>query len=177
MSLRRLLPVAATAAIAVVLLLGRAVAGTQDAAVGDLPELVAAAERICEVEVLEAVPARLDDGTIETRYSLRTLTPIKGVAASVQEVRMPGGEVAGRGLVVPGVPRFAPGERIVLFLTGATEGKAWRLPVGLERGTMRVLPGAQPRVLVQRSHEAAPEAVDRDAFVAEVLDEVARQRR
>ena len=177
MSLRRLLPLAAPAALAAVLLLGRAVAGTQDAAVGDLAALVAAAERISEVEVLDATAVRLADGTIETRYRLQTRTPIKGMAASVQELRMPGGEVAGRGLVVPGLPRFAPGERAVLFLSAATADKAWRYPVGLERGAVRVLPGARARVLVSRGQDAQPEVLDRDAFLAEVLAEVDRQRR
>ena len=151
--LRPLLPLGLAAAV----LLGHAAAGTQDAASADLSGLVAAAESICEVDVLSAEAALLDDGTIETRYSLATRTPIKGVVASIQELRMPGGEVAGRGLLVPGLPRFAPGERVVLFLSAPTPDKAWRFPVGLESGAVRL------------------SSNDRDAYLAEVFAEVQRQ--
>lgn len=126
-------------------LLSRAFAAVQDPAHEELAGLVAAAERICEVQVLEAAAQRRADGLIETCYLLATTTPLKGEVAALQEVRMPGGEVAGRGLMVPGLPQLRRGERVLLFLSQEVPGRGWRLPVGLEEGVVRMPPGRSDR--------------------------------
>lgn len=143
----------------------------------DLAALVAGSELITEAQVLDAQSVRLPDGRIETRYSLGTITPLKGAQASIQEVRMPGGEVAGRGLAIPGLPRLRSGQRLILFLTAPTAQHAWRLPVGLGAGAFAVLPdhvGGASRVLPLDSHtNLAPQ--EHDDFLAAILAEVERQ--
>jgi len=143
-----------------------------------LPELVAHAERICEVQVLEATPAMLADGTIETRYSFATITPIKGTMASIQDITMPGGEVAGRGLLLPGMPDLKVGDRSILFLSQASADKQWRLPVGLQAGAYQVQPAAiAGAAQVMRAHGETGEAEvqDYDSFLAALFAEVDRQ--
>lgn len=143
----------------------------------DLPGLVARADWIGDFQVLESQAAMLPDGRIETRYTLATLAPLKGAQAAIQEVRMPGGEVAGRGLVLPGLPQWRVGQRLILFLSAPTTGPGWRLPVGLGAGAFEVFAdrvGGVRRVLSLDPH--APLAPrDHDAFVAAILAEVARQ--
>ena len=143
----------------------------------NLATLVAHAELISEVQVLEAQGFQLPDGRIETRYSLGTVTPLKGAQASIQELRMPGGEVAGRGLVLPGLPRFHAGQRLVLFLTAPTATRAWRVPVGLGAGAFEVLTdhvsGASRVLPLDSSADRLP--LSHDDFLADILAEVQRQ--
>ena len=145
----------------------------------ELPELVAHAERICEVQVLEATPAMLPDGSIETRYSFATVTPIKGSMAAIQEVVIPGGVVAGRGLILPGMPDLKVGDRSILFLSQASDDKQWRVPVGLEAGTFQVQPGSiAGRATVSRRHHGEHgemEVQDYDSFLTAIFAEVDRQ--
>ena len=60
-----------------------------------------------------------------------------------RSIRLPGGVLEdGRGLVLPGLPHPAVGERAILFLTG--EGpEARRMPVGLGQGRWRIVPGPE----------------------------------
>ncbi|MDP7061776.1 MAG: hypothetical protein QF489_02430 [Planctomycetota bacterium] len=144
----------------------------------ELSDLVAGAERICEVEVLSAESAMLADGSIETRYSFSTLTPIKGTMTSIQEIRMPGGEVAGRGFVLPGMPDLRVGDRSILFLSQASQENQWRMPVGLESGAVKVLPStvAGEAQVIRRGHERGQvETQDYDRYIAEIFAEVQRQ--
>jgi hypothetical protein len=103
----------------------------------DLAELCAQAERICEVEVLARESVALADGSVETRYTLATLLPMKGTMSSVQEIRIPGGAIGARGMAIPGMPQLHAGERHILFLSAEGEHQ-WRMPVGLDAGTFLV---------------------------------------
>lgn len=144
----------------------------------DLSRLVAGAERICEVEILSAESAMLAGGTIETRYSLATVIPIKGTMASIQEISMPGGEVAGRGLILPGMPEFQVGDRTILFLSEASQEKQWRMPVGLENGAVKVLPSrvsGAAKVIRQAAGTGQVEVQDYDRYIQEIFAEVQRQ--
>lgn len=141
----------------------------------DLATLVAGAERIAEVQVLEATPALLPDGRIETRYVLATLAPLKGDQPAIQDLRMPGGEVAGRGQILPGLPRLRVGERLLLFLSAPTADRGWRLPIGLGAGAFAVRPAGGDLQLLSLDAHAAPAALDHDAFLDAILAEVQRQ--
>lgn len=131
MPLRILLALGALSAV----LLAPARAGVQDSAHEQLAGLVAAADRIAEYDVLEAQPLLRGDGVIETRYLLATRSRLKGASADLEELRMPGGEVAGRGLIVPGMPRLEVGDRAILFLS-ARSGRGWRFPIGMRAGVL-----------------------------------------
>ena len=92
---------------------------------------------------------------------------------------MPGGEVAGRGLILPGMPDLQVGDRSILFLSQASQGKQWRMPVGLENGAVKVLPStlAGAARVVRHSLEGGQvEVQNYDQYIAEIFAEVERQR-
>ena len=144
-----------------------------------LDRLVAYADRICEVEVLEKRCVMREDGSIETRYLVSTLIPLKGAQSSIQEIRMPGGEVADRGMILPGMPEFQVGERHILFLSSESPETGWRMPIGMESGCFRVdlAKEDQGRVVIwpslpQDGREVASNSYER--FLALVQDEIQR---
>ncbi len=142
-----------------------------------LTDLVADAQIVAEFEVLDHHSEMLPDGSIQTRYTFSTVTPMKGRVASIQEVTLPGGVVADRGLYVPGVPILRDGERHILFLTQQSETKPWRMPVRLLDGDYRVLPGngSSRRVASAALEGGVVRERDYRSFVAAILEEVARQ--
>jgi len=174
---RPLLGVSLSLAALALLPLSGLFAASTAAEAADLPGLVAGAEWIGEFQVLDSQAALLPDGRIETRYVLATIAPLKGAQSAIQEVRLPGGEVAGRGLLLPGLPQLGAGRRFILFLTAPAGAHGWRMPVGLGAGAFEVLAesvGGASRVLPLDPH--APLAPrDHDAFVAAILAEVERQ--
>lgn len=144
----------------------------------DLAALVAAAERIGEVQILETRSALRPDGAIETRYLVSTLSPLKGGMAAIEEIVMPGGEVAGRGLLLPGLPRLRSGQRAILFLSAAAAGSGWRVPIGLGAGAYEVVPdpaGGAARVIGMGGEGADPSVLDHPSFLAAVQAEILRQ--
>ncbi|MBV9999031.1 MAG: hypothetical protein JO015_07950 [Verrucomicrobia bacterium] len=106
-----------------------------------LEQICKSAEIIADVTVQNvqsywATPA----GTkaIRTRVSFLVLKSIKGNPGGSLTLDFLGGEIDGRGLKVPDVPQFSPGERYILFCAGP--GKALVCPVlGLTQGAMRVV--------------------------------------
>jgi hypothetical protein len=103
----------------------------------DLPELVLRSELIVEARVL-AAHALESDGLLLTEYLLEVSRTFQGDDRSYRTLRLPGGVRAdGSGLVVPGVPRLAPGEEAVLFLEPEARSGV-RLPVGLAQGKLGV---------------------------------------
>jgi hypothetical protein len=142
----------------------------------DLASLCKAAERICEVEVLSKESVQLNSGTIETRYTFATLLPMKGTMGSVQQITIPGGAVAGRGLAIPGMPRLEVGERHILFLSAVDE-QQWRMPVGLDAGAFLVRAGQAKKSVVgaasccdQDGHSDRVQSYDR--FVQRIFAEL-----
>ncbi len=141
-----------------------------------VPDLVGRADLIGEFELVDAHPEMLPDGSIQTAYTFSTLTPMKGRPASILEIRMPGGEIAGRGLYLPGMPEMQIGDRHILFLSSQGQEKPWRLPVGLSAGAWKVQGGGQEAQV--SSHACQEEGIDvrnYREFVAEIMEEVARQ--
>ncbi len=96
-------------------------------------ELRAAAEVIVLGKVLSTRTVA-GGGRIETEARVRVLEAWRGRARRTLRVRVPGGAIDGRRLIVPGAPSFARGERVLLFLY--RDGGAWR-PVGLFQGVWR----------------------------------------
>ncbi len=163
-------------ALAAVLLGGlSSLAASSVEAPDELPDLVRQADLIAEFELIDAHPEMLPDGSIQTVYTFSTLLPMKGSPASVQEIRMPGGEIAGRGLYVPGMPVLQIGDRQILFLSEEGAEKPWRMPVGLSAGAWRVsLGSAQPSVVSQAHREEGTDVRDYQEFVRSILEEVDR---
>jgi len=89
--------------------------------------------RVQHIRVVEAGQKR-----IETEITLSVSRRFWGTGANEFVVRVPGGVLPdGRGLVLPGMPRFAEGEELLLFLS-AESRSGTRVPVGLAQGRFRV---------------------------------------
>jgi len=102
------------------------------------------------VGTCKEVSGELIDGRPYTRFRFAVDQVVKGQAPAELEVRLPGGEQQGVRVHLAGMPQFAPGEEVVLFLTEADpQGHAW--PVGLGQGKFRVArdAAAKPRVFQQ----------------------------
>ena len=128
---------------------------------------------------MECSSAVTSDGRIETRYLVATVAPLKGAAAGMDEIRMPGGEVAGRGLLLPGLPRLHVGQQVLLFLTAPSAGRGWRVPVGLGAGAYEVLPdpaGGMASVVGMGTEGADSRPRDHAQFLSEIQAEIERQR-
>ncbi len=142
--------------------------------------LVAGAERIVEAKILDKRTKLNADGTIETTYTLSTITPIKGENANIQEITVPGGEVAGQGLVIPGMPQLQIGDRNILFLSAASPHNNWRMPVGLKAGALKVETNesnsSDMRVLRANIHSDRVQVDSYNGTLNEIFAEVARQR-
>ncbi|MFT7516835.1 MAG: hypothetical protein ACI84O_000620 [Myxococcota bacterium] len=141
--------------------------------------LVAGSERIVEAKILDKRTKLNADGTIETTYTLATLVPIKGENANIQEITIPGGEVAGRGLIIPGMPDLQVGDRNILFLSAASEQHAWRMPVGLKAGAIKIESGNANSfdVISLRSsiHSDEVKVDSYESILNEIFAEVERQ--
>ncbi|MBK7644810.1 MAG: hypothetical protein IPJ19_17510 [Planctomycetes bacterium] len=89
--------------------------------------------RVQNIRVVEAAPKR-----IETEITLSVSKRFWGDCPKVLVVRVPGGVLPdGRGLLLPGMPSFAQGEELLLFLSEASPNGT-RMPVGLAQGRLRV---------------------------------------
>jgi len=89
--------------------------------------------RVQHIRVVEAGPKR-----IETEITLSVSKRFWGAGGREFVLRMPGGVLPdGRGMLLPGLPRFAEGEELLLFLS-AESRNGTRMPVGLAQGRFRI---------------------------------------
>ena len=138
----------------------------------DLDHIAQKADWICEVEILSKEAVMLANGTIETRFVVSTLTPMKGTMSRTEEIRIPGGEVAGRGMMLPGMPEFEVGERHILFLTEKND-KQWRMPVDFSKGTARVsMKASGEQVVIQGGHEGTVQVQSYNEYVQRVFQAI-----
>ncbi len=118
----------------------------------DVDDLSDRADRIVLGEVAAARTERTANGSLVTAYTIVVAETLRGTPAPSLELRLPGGRMDGLSLTVPGVPRFAQEDRLVLFLNGG------RL-VGMGQGVLRVAGG----LAVQTTVEDAPTHAEADA--------------
>ncbi len=107
----------------------------------DIDALVAGSERVVEARVVHGESFEDPLGTaIATDWTLDVERTFVGPDEAALVLRWPGGVLPdGRGMVVPGMPRIAPGERVLLFLAATSGRLEWRMPVGLAQGKLRVV--------------------------------------
>ena len=117
--------------------------------------------------------AELIGGQPYTCLTFEVGEAVKGQVGTTLEVCLPGGEYQGRRLQLAGMPRFAPGEEVVLFLTEPDRlGHPW--PVGLGQGKFRVQrdAAAKPRVIQDTgeygTRGAGLDGIELEAFLAKV---------
>ncbi len=102
----------------------------------DLERLTNTASTVL-VATCRASSPRLLDGQPHMLAVFEVGEVVKGQHGSRLEVCLPGGEFQGMKLHLAGMPEFAPGEEVVLFLTEPDRrGSPW--PVGLGQGKFRV---------------------------------------
>lgn len=102
----------------------------------DLEGLTRTADRVL-VGICKESHTELIAGQPYTWLTFEVGEVVKGQAATSLEVCLPGGEYRGQRFHLAGMPQFAPGEEVVLFLTEPDRlGHPW--PVGLGQGKFRV---------------------------------------
>jgi len=121
-------------------LVGLAAAATLDGAPLDLDGLSASADRVVYGEV-RAITASPSEVGIETTVEIRVSETLLGSPAPVVSFTVPGGSLDGVTLTIPGVPRFAAGESVLVYL-GAEDQI-----VGFNQGAFRVHEGVAWREL------------------------------
>lgn len=105
-------------------------------------ELVARADVIFVGEVIDVRPFALQtrDGTIiKTRVTFRVADPIFGTSGAVELLEFFGGELGGVGMAIAGMPRFAEGDRRIVF---AHRERSINPIVGFSHGLLRIARGA-----------------------------------
>ena len=90
-------------------------------------ELCSKADRVIAATVRSLQFERTDSphsGGVRTRMTLDDIVFLTGVQSrETVDVLLPGGQMDGREVLVPGAPCFKPGEQIVLFLRDAGDGQ------------------------------------------------------
>jgi FG-GAP-like repeat len=85
-------------------------------------EMVRRADAIALATATRSYAQPTAAGGIETVTSFDVTETIKGELPPIIDVHEPGGVFGGRALIIPGVPRFADGERVLLFLSRTPRG-------------------------------------------------------
>ncbi len=123
-------------------------------------ELIRTADAIVVASLLDSHVVD-EAGALKTISSFSLEEAIKGPLTSSFEVEEPGGILDERAMIIPGVPRFHPGERYVLLLLRTSHG--WSvLNIALGKFTFRV-DGEGKRVLSRDADEI--HGWDRDGTV------------
>lgn len=112
----------------------------------NLEEMTARAERIVSGECVGVEVVRDPELDLDVAHvTLRVERSLKGGPPGTLTVRMLAGVAdSGRGSGVAGMPRFARGERVILFLYGES-GSGLTSPVGLGQGKFTVLADKEGR--------------------------------
>lgn len=127
-----------------------------------LEELAAAAPAIARARCLSS-EVRWDSGRIWTFTVVEVIEPLKGSLPQRITLRLLGGKVGGLVSKVEGVPRFSPGEEVILFLQSAHPGD-WTV-VSWVQGTFRI----------QRDASTKEDRVTQDTAGVALFDPVTRQ--
>ncbi len=77
-------------------------------------------------------------GRLQTRVTFSNRRALKGADDAQVEMVLPGGARDGQVLLIHGMPRFRPGEEVVLFATAPHARSGLSVPVGLAQGVYRV---------------------------------------
>ncbi len=98
--------------------------------------------RVIVVGRVTATDAQWTDGrrSIETLVTIDAEQYLKGDMGRSLTIRVPGGQVGPYLSLMPGAPRFSPGDQVVLFLAG--DGPSIPHVLGLGQGVFRVVTSA-----------------------------------
>lgn len=134
-----LLPLTGLAAVLPLVLAGPSAQATTMLKVG-VPDLTRTSEWIvrAQVKAVRDVDLRAQGRSLFTDVDLQVLDVYRGAGVpATYALRLPGGQGRdGVTMMVPGMPRFRPGDEVVLFLEKTSLG---HIPCGLTQGVWRVL--------------------------------------
>ena len=117
----------------------------------DLDQMVQRAGLVISGRVVAERAIETPQGRIDTEYTLTVDRTFWGPDLGQRVIRMPGGVLpSGRGLMLPGMARLAPGEEVVLLLSEEGTGGI-RVPVGLAQGKFLILTTPTGARIAQRS--------------------------
>ena len=140
----------------------------------ELDDMVAQADRIFVGTCVEA-RSEMDvkHGIVSTLYAFTVSRPIKGNLGLTLTFRQYGGQVAKRRTVVHGLPAYAPGQEVVLFLHPDSD---WGLtsPVGIFQGCYAVITEGDGRRVVLNSPYAQHLSGEELSRTARALSKPAR---
>lgn len=129
----------------------------------DLTQLVAGADLVLEGRVVSTLPLIAADGLVHTEIQLQVERTYWGEHLGVRTLRLPGGVLPdGHGTLVPGMPRLAMGQDVVLVLSPETHLGS-RVVCGLAQGHYSLLRDVRGRRLAVRWQADA--TLDPDAGV------------
>jgi hypothetical protein len=127
-----------------------------------LDQLAHAADAIVRARCT-SVSTRWESGNIWTFDEFERIEPLKGNPPARFQVRLPGGRIGNISTRIEEVPKFLPGDDVLIFLESRRDGTyavtAW------SEGTFRIRKGTA----------ASPELVTQDSSGALVFDPVTRQ--
>ena len=128
-----------------------------------VPAMTRTSQWVVRAQVVAVTPVDLrgEGAGLFTDVTLEVAEVYRGHEVPQTHVlRLLGGAGAdGTSLWIPGMPRFSPGEDVVLFLERTPRGQ---VPCGLAQGVWRVAPDAQGSLWVRQS-EVRAHVVRRDA--------------
>lgn len=105
----------------------------------DLAGLFDRSEHVVHGRILESSVKLGAHGRPETTYEVAVTTAFWGASSGSLKFRTAGGALPdGRELVIPGLPKLAVGEEVLLFLTRESK-RGLRMPVGLAQGKFQVV--------------------------------------
>ncbi|QDV08937.1 hypothetical protein Poly30_44920 [Planctomycetes bacterium Poly30] len=116
----------------------------------DLDEAFSRSDLVLEGTVVNGMSGETAKGEIYTDWTIDVERTFWGPSEPQRTIRIPGGVLAnGKGTMIPGMPRLALGEEVVLFLTEPSS-EGIRVPVGLSQGKYRIVTGSDgSRMAVQ----------------------------
>ena len=156
------------AAVVVGALGSRAPAWALDVLPLQFDDVVARAAQVVHGTVREVVPGRDADGIPSTWITVDVVECLKGHAGASLTIKQLGvDEPLGDGtlLRVPGIPRYRPGEEIVVFLH-APSRRGFTSPVGLGQGLYRAESASSGRAVRAALGTGSPESLS--AFLERV---------
>jgi hypothetical protein len=149
----------------------------------DFDEMVARSHTVVRGRVVDVrTQATAGRRSIESLVTLAVLDAVKGSAAPEVVFRVPGGQIGRYRRVMVGAPEFAPGDDVIVFLSGTFP--VIPMPYGLSQGVFRVGRDAAGRGVVSgpqpgQEHlvrgDPARRPVDVDLFLRQVRAIAGRQ--
>lgn len=131
-----------------------------------LDEMTATASVVARVRCISN-QVRAEQGEIWTFTSFETVETLKGAAPAQFHVRLIGGRLGSLKSTVDGVPRFRPGEELILFLEPS--------PAGARANDWTVVSWVQGTFRVGRDPASGRESVTQDTSGLAIFDPATRQ--